>query len=94
MNTLEISTLALSLVLGLFIFLYIFRIVLSWYPQVSLTQFPFNFVAMPTEPLLIGLRKLIPPIGGIDISPVIGVAIFSLIRELLLGQQGILTMMQ
>jgi len=93
-NTLEFSTVALSLLLGLVIFLYIFRIVLSWYPQVSLTQFPFNLVAIPTEPLLILLRRLIPPIGGIDISPVIGVAIFSLIRELLLGQQGILTMLQ
>jgi YggT family protein len=94
MDNLEIAILTLSLILGLMIFLNIFRIILSWYPQVTLTKFPFNLVFIPTEPLLVLLRRLVAPIGGVDISPIIGVAIFSLIRELLLGQQGILTMMQ
>ena len=94
MDNLAIAITALSIILGLMIFLNIFRIVLSWYPQVTLTQFPFNLIFIPTEPLLALLRRFIAPIGGVDISPVIGVAIYSLIRELLLGQQGILTMMQ
>jgi YggT family protein len=94
MDNLTIATFTLSLVLGLMIFLNIFRIVLSWYPQVTLTKFPFNLIFIPTEPLLALLRRVIAPIGGVDISPIIGVGIFSLIRELLIGQQGILTMMQ
>lgn len=94
MDKLAIATLILSLILGLMIFLNIFRIILSWYPQVTLTKFPFNLIFIPTEPLLVLLRRIIAPIGGVDISPIIGVAIFSLIRELLIGQQGILTMMQ
>jgi YggT family protein len=94
MDNLTIATFTLSLVLGLMIFLNIFRIVLSWYPQVTLTKFPFNLIFIPTEPLLVLLRRVIAPIGGVDISPIIGVGIFSLIRELLIGQQGILTMMQ
>jgi len=93
-DKLAIATLILSLILGLMIFLNIFRIILSWYPQVTLTKFPFNLIFIPTEPLLVLLRRIIAPIGGVDISPIIGVAIFSLIRELLIGQQGILTMMQ
>jgi YggT family protein len=32
-------------------------------------------------------------LGGVDISPIIWVGLFSLIREVLLGQQGILTML-
>ena len=78
--------------LGLMIFLFIFRIVLTWYPQVNLNRFPFNLIAWPTEPFLVPLRKLVPPLGGVDISPVIWVGIFSLVRELFLGQQGLLTM--
>ncbi|NEP37475.1 YggT family protein, partial [Moorena sp. SIO3B2] len=39
------------------------------------------------------MRKIVPPIGGVDISPIIWVGIFSLLREILLGQQGILRMM-
>lgn len=90
----SIGVLALNLLLGLLIILFVFRIVLTWYPQVALDKFPFNAIALPTEPLLVLLRRAIPPIGGVDITPVIGVGIFSLLREMLLGQQGILTMMQ
>ncbi|CAN1213502.1 YggT family protein [Tumidithrix helvetica PCC 7403] len=94
MDALELSTLGLNILLGLLILFYVFRIVITWYPQVPLDKFPFNLIAIPTEPLLILLRKLVPPIGGIDISPIISVGIFSFLREILLGQQGILTMMQ
>jgi YggT family protein len=83
----------LGLALGLMIFLFIFRIILTWYPQVNLNRLPFNLIAWPTEPFLVLLRKLVPPIGGVDITPIIWVGIFSLVREILLGQQGLLTML-
>jgi YggT family protein len=78
--------------LGLMIFLFIFRIVLTWYPQVDLNRFPFNLVAWPTEPFLVPLRKIVPPVGGVDITPILWVGIFSLLREILVGQQGLLRM--
>ncbi len=93
MSTLNVSNLILSLVLGLMTFLFIFRIILTWYPQAELNRFPFNIIAFPTEPFLVVLRKLVPPIGGVDITPIIWVGIFSLAREILLGQQGLLTML-
>ena len=79
--------------LGLMILLFIFRIVLTWYPQADLNRLPFNLVAWPTEPFLIPIRKLVPPLGGVDISPIIWVGILSLVREILLGQQGLVHMM-
>lgn len=85
-------TWGLSLLLMLMTILFIFRIVLTWYPQVDLNRFPFNLVAWPTEPFLIPMRKIVPPLGGLDISPIIWVGIVTLLREVLLGQQGILTM--
>ena len=94
MDTTEVGLLGLNLLLGLLILLNVFRIILTWYPQISLDKFPFKLIAIPTEPLLFLLRRLIPPLGGVDVTPVIGVGIFSLIREMLLGQQGILTMIQ
>ncbi|WP_299485301.1 YggT family protein [Acaryochloris sp. IP29b_bin.137] len=83
----------LSFGLGLFIFLFIFRIILTWYPQVDLNQMPFALATWPTEPFLIPTRKLIPPMGGVDITPIIWVGITSLLREVLLGQQGLLKML-
>ncbi|MBD0343713.1 MAG: YggT family protein [Coleofasciculus sp. Co-bin14] len=93
MTATTIATLTLGLLLGLMIFLFIFRIVLTWYPQIDLNRLPFNLVAWPTEPFLAPMRKLVPPLGGVDITPIIWVGIFSLLREILLGQQGLLTMM-
>jgi YggT family protein len=36
-------------------------------------------------------RRLIQPIGGVDVAPVVWVGLVSLLRELLVGQQGLLT---
>jgi YggT family protein len=82
----------LGLLLAIMTVLFIFRIILTWYPQLELTKLPWTLVAWPTEPLLIPLRKLIPPIGGVDLSPILWVGICTLLREILLGQQGLLTM--
>ncbi|PMB47062.1 hypothetical protein CEN39_25120 [Fischerella thermalis CCMEE 5201] len=93
MTGVNLTAWILGLGLGLMTLLFIFRIVLTWYPQIDLNRLPFNLVAWPTEPFLIPMRKLVPPIGGVDITPIIWVGIFSLLRELLLGQQGLLIMM-
>lgn len=82
----------LGIILSVMTLFFIFRIVLTWYPQIDLNHFPFNIIGSPTEPLLIPVRKIVPPIGGVDISPIIWIGICTLLRELLVGQQGILTM--
>jgi YggT family protein len=92
MNFSSVAILGLSLGLGLMTLLFIFRIVLTWYPQVDLNRLPFNLIAWPTEPLLAPLRKVVPPLGGVDITPIIWVGICTLLREILLGQQGLITM--
>ena len=93
MATTDILTWGVGLLLALMTLLFIFRIVLTWYPQVDLTKLPVSLVAWPTEPLLVPVRKLVPPIGGVDIAPVIWVGIITLLREILVGQQGLLRML-
>jgi len=93
MTTVTITNWVLGIFLSLMILLFIFRIVLSWYPQIDLKRFPLSLVALPTEPFLVPLRKLVPPIGGVDITPILWIGIFSFLREILLGQQGLLTML-
>jgi YggT family protein len=93
MATTTILNWGVGLVLGLMTLLFIFRIVLTWYPQVDLSKLPLALVAWPTEPLLIPVRKLVPPIGGVDMAPVIWVGIITLLREFLVGQQGLLRML-
>jgi YggT family protein len=89
----QLISIGVGVLLGLMTLLFIFRIVLSWYPQADLSKLPFSLVAWPTEPLLVPMRKLVPPIGGVDIAPVVWVGIVTLLREILVGQQGLLRML-
>ena len=66
---------------------------LTWYPQVDLSKGAMRLVAIPTEPLLAPTRRLVAPIGGVDVTPVIWVGLISLVREILVGQQGLVTQM-
>jgi len=84
--------LVLGLALALWTLLFLFRIVLTWYPQVDLGKGVMRLVSIPTEPLLAVSRRLIQPIGGVDVTPVIWVGLISLLRELLVGQQGLLSL--
>ena len=85
--------LVLGLLLAVWTLLFLFRIVLTWYPQVDLSRGAMRLIGEPTEPLLSATRRLIQPIGGVDVTPVVWVGVLSLIRELLVGQQGLLTQM-
>ena len=93
MSNAAIATWIIGPVLSLYTLLFLFRIILTWYPEVELNKLPWGLVAWPTEPFLIPVRKFVPPIGGVDISPVIWVGIVSFLREILVGQQGLLRMM-
>ncbi|NET09987.1 MAG: YggT family protein [Symploca sp. SIO2B6] len=93
MTTYILASWSLGTLFTVMTLLFILRIVLTWYPQANLNTLPFNLVAWPTEPFLIPLRKLVPAFGGVDITPILWVGIVTLLREFLLGQQGILTML-
>jgi YggT family protein len=82
---------ALGLLLAGWTLLFLFRIVLTWYPQVDLEKGAMQWIRRPTEPLLAPTRRLIRPIGGVDVTPVVWVGLISLTRELLVGQQGLIT---
>jgi YggT family protein len=92
MDLAHVGAIALGIVLLLMTVLFILRIVLTWYPQANLQQLPFSLVAFPTEPMLKPMRRIIPPLGGVDITPIVAVGICTLLREILLGQQGLITM--
>jgi YggT family protein len=93
MDPINLSILGLGITLGIMSFLFVFRIILTWYPQIELKRLPWAIVYWPTEPFLAPTRKLIPPIGGVDITPIVWFGIITLIRELAIGQQGILRML-
>jgi YggT family protein len=68
------------------------RVVLSWYPNTNLKELPWVLVVVPTEPLLKAVRGAVPPAFGVDITPIVWLGLFTFIHEILLGQQGLLTL--
>eukprot|EP00960_Hanusia_phi_P025225 741132-Hanusia_phi.AAC.4 len=101
---LEPTRSSLDIGLALFSLLFFLRIPLTWYPQMDLNKFPQNIVAWPTEPFCKLVRLAVPPLFGVDISPVssrlvidcatdalskiVLYGVLSFIREIFLGQQG------
>ena len=83
--------LLLGLLLAIWTLAFLMRVILTWYPQINITKDIWLVLTIPTEPVLAISRKFVSPIGGVDVTPVIWVGLISLIRELLVGQQGILS---
>ena len=69
---------------------FLIRLIFTWYPKVNLNKGVWLFIAIPTDFILNFTRKIIPPIGGVDVGPVIWVGIISFLREILVGQQGLI----
>ena len=91
LQVLPVVHLVLGLLLAALTPAFLLRIVLTWYPQVDLKQGAWPLIAWPTEPVLSLTRRVVAPIGGVDVTPVIWVGLLSLLRELLVGQQGLLS---
>jgi YggT family protein len=67
-------------VFGLMIFM---RIVFSW--GVSSTNRVLRFLIRVTEPVMGPFRRLIPPLGMFDISPIVVLLLISLFQQAILG---------
>ena len=80
----------LGLSLSLLTLAFLIRLIMSWYPKIDTSKGLWFFVLLPTSSILKTTKKLIPPIGGVDVTPVIWIGIISLIREILVGQQGLI----
>ena len=85
LQVLPVVHLVLGLLLAALTLAFLLRIVLTWYPQVDLKQGAWPLIAWPTEPVLSLTRRVVAPIGGVDVTPVIWVGLLSLLRELLLS---------
>uniref|UniRef100_A0A0E0JU26 Uncharacterized protein n=1 Tax=Oryza punctata TaxID=4537 RepID=A0A0E0JU26_ORYPU len=79
--------------LSAFGFLFIARIVMSWYPRLPVREFPYVVAYAPTEPFLAVTRKVIPPLGGVDVTPVVWFGLVSFVSEILVGPQGLLVLL-
>lgn len=70
---------------NMFYILIILRIFMSWIPSIDWEQQPIKFIREVTDSYLDIFRKFIPPLGGLDFSPIIAIIVLQII-------QGMITM--
>ena len=87
---LNIVDFTLGIFLSFLTLVFLIRLILTWYPKVDLNKGFWLLIAIPTSSILNFTKKVIPPIGGVDVGPVIWIGIISFLREILVGQQGLI----
>ena len=89
-NYLPLVDISLGIFLSFLTVTFLVRLILTWYPKVDLNKGFWLLIAIPTNSILNFTRKIIPPIGGVDVGPVVWIGIISFLREILVGQQGLI----
>lgn len=72
----------LALLFQVYTLLLFARILGSWFPQLQHYTL-FRFIAFYTDPYLDIFRKIIPPFGMIDLSPIVAFLCLGLIEKIL-----------
>ncbi|MDR7544655.1 MAG: YggT family protein [Armatimonadota bacterium] len=65
--------------------LILIRIVLSWVPGLAGDHPVVRVVHQLTSPILEPIRRLMPPVGGLDLSPLVAILLLYLVRDLLVS---------
>lgn len=68
--------------LNIYFALLIIRILLSWFPTVNWMNPPFSILSQLTDPYLNLFRSIIPPLGGIDFSPILAIFLLQIVSSL------------
>jgi YggT family protein len=75
----------LATFLQIYLYLMIFTVLLSWFPNINWYDPPFSILRQLTDPYLNLFRSIIPPLGGIDFSPMLGFIVLQFGSQILIG---------
>jgi YggT family protein len=78
----------LSTFLQIYVALMIIRVLLSWFPNINWYDPPFSILSQLTDPYLNLFRSIIPPLGGIDFSPMIAFFVLQFGSQILINLLG------
>jgi len=65
----------------LFSLLILIRVLLSWIPM-NRPNAIVAFIFAATEPILEPIRRILPPMGGVDLSPIVAMVLLQVIGNL------------
>jgi len=68
-----------------FYVLLLIRVILSWIPGIDDRHPAVQFVHRVTSPVLTPIRRAVPPVGGLDLSPLVAILLLIVARRLVVG---------
>lgn len=74
---------AIQVIFSIYSFMLLLRILSSWVPSME-SIYGFQYLMYYTDPYLNLFRKIIPPLGGIDFSPILAFFTLSIVKQVLL----------
>ncbi|AFY89923.1 MAG: hypothetical protein CLLPBCKN_005458 [Chroococcidiopsis cubana SAG 39.79] len=92
MSSTQLLVNTLATFIQIYSVLIIIRILLTWFPSIDWYNQPFAALSQITDPYLNLFRSIIPPLGGIDISPILAILLLNLAGSLVGGLSGSPTM--
>jgi YggT family protein len=73
---------ALQTFIGIYTALLFIRILLSWFPNIDWYNQPWAILSQLTDPYLNLFRSIIPPLGGMDFSPILALLLLQVLSSL------------
>jgi len=68
--------------LQIYLILLLIRVSLTWFPNVNWYGQPFYSLSRLTDPYLRMFRGIVPPLVGIDISPILGFILLQCVMQI------------
>nr|YP_001293489.1 hypothetical plastid protein 19 [Rhodomonas salina]ABO70856.1 hypothetical plastid protein 19 [Rhodomonas salina] len=68
--------------LQVYLILLLVRVSLTWFPNVNWYGQPFYSLSRLTDPYLKMFRGIVPPLVGIDISPILGFILLQCVMQI------------
>lgn len=85
MTSIYLLTNTLATFITIYTYVLIIRVLLTWFPNISWYDQPFSTLSQLTDPYLNLFRSIIPPLGGIDISPILAILLLQVAGGLISG---------
>ena len=76
---------AVSTLFYFYYLLLIIRIFLSWIPSIDWYAQPFELIKNLCDPFLNIFRGIIPPIGMLDVSPIVAIILLQILQGIIVG---------
>lgn len=74
---------AINNLFNLYFYIIIVRIFLTWIPSIDWWKQPWQTLAQITDIYLNLFRKFIPPVGGLDLSPIVALIALQILQYLI-----------